>query len=128
MRALCTRWVSVGAVSGLAFAALACVKSEADGICISGNCRNGVGTMVWPGGERYYGEFREGVIEGLGEYDWPNGDHFVGIYQKALFHGKGVLSFATGEQYEGDWAQGRRPPLAEQCVSAFPRLFPRSPL
>lgn len=52
--------------------------------CIEGNCKNGVGTLVFPGGSRYIGEWKNGQMDG-----------------------KGVFIFSSGAKYAGEWSEDR---------------------
>lgn len=51
-----------------------------DRTCISGNCESGAGTMIFPNGNLYIGEFLKGQR-----------------------HGKGVILYNDGTKYEGQW-------------------------
>ncbi len=98
--------------------------------CIKGDCRNGYGTFVYPGGAKYVGEFREGKAHGKGILYFANGNKYIGYWaenhrhgsgrflfaegheyigeiQWDKFHGKGVMRYANGDRYEGDWADNQ---------------------
>ena len=40
--------------------------------CKEGNCSNGTGTMVWPNGDQYVGEWKDGKILGVGSLSWSD--------------------------------------------------------
>ena len=46
-------------------------SSSSWGACISGNCTNGIGTVTYPGGSKYVGEWKDGKKHGQGTYTWP---------------------------------------------------------
>lgn len=52
--------------------------------CIEGDCKNGVGTLVFPGGSRYIGEWKNGQMDG-----------------------KGIFIFSSGAKYAGEWTEDR---------------------
>jgi antitoxin component YwqK of YwqJK toxin-antitoxin module len=57
--------------------------------CVSGDCQNGTGTFIDKDGNKYTGEFKNGLPNGQGTYIfmYPSGD-------------------PTGEKYEGGWSNG----------------------
>jgi hypothetical protein len=66
-----------------------------------------VGTFAFASGNRYVGEFRNGLRNGQGTFTFVNGDMFVGEYKNGLRHGQGTLTFANGEVNEGIWKDGK---------------------
>lgn len=36
--------------------------------CVSGDCQNGFGGIIYPNGDKYIGEFRSGLRDGFGKY------------------------------------------------------------
>ena len=42
---------------------------------------DGKGTMVWPDGSRYDGDFKCGKIEGKGKKEFANGNRYVGEWK-----------------------------------------------
>lgn len=46
--------------------------------CIRGNCVNGYGTLAFPDGENYVGEFKYGKKHGNGTYTWADGSKYIG--------------------------------------------------
>ena len=43
--------------------------------CISGDCENGQGTYIWNDGEKYTGEWKNGVRHGQGTFIWNDGEN-----------------------------------------------------
>ncbi len=71
--------------------------------------RTGKGLYLWPNGDRYEGELMEGVLEGEGMYSWVSGDRYVGKYVKGKRHDdQGVYIWANGDRYEGSFVAGQR--------------------
>ena len=53
--------------------------------CKEGNCSNGTGTMVWPNGDQYVGEWKEGNKHGQGKYTYPDGTKKEGVWKDNKF-------------------------------------------
>ena len=49
--------------------------------CIKGDCNNGYGTYTWAGGEKYVGEWKDGVQHGQGTFIFANGTVDKGIWE-----------------------------------------------
>lgn len=64
--------------------------------------------MNLPNGDRYEGEFRNGLFNGWGVYTCQNGDRYEGEFADDLKHGKGTFTAAGGEKYVGEFAKDRR--------------------
>jgi TolB-like protein len=70
--------------------------------CISGNCDNGQGTMTFPGGRQYVGEWKDGKPNGQGTYTGPIGK-YVGEFKDGNRHGQGTMTFIKGDRYVGEF-------------------------
>ncbi len=68
-----------------------------EGTCVSGDCENGQGTVVWPGGHRYTGGFKFGMKHGRGVYTWKNGSRYEGGWEGGNMHGRGDDFIAGGD-------------------------------
>lgn len=71
--------------------------------CISGDCVNGTGTMIYAIGLKYVGEFKDGLRDGMGSLDFPNGDNYTGAFKQDKRSGQGKYSWASGDFYAGDF-------------------------
>jgi hypothetical protein len=70
--------------------------------CISGNCRTGFGTYVFPSGNKYTGNFKDRKREGQGTAYLADGDQFTGTWhdnEKV----QGTYTFSTGPYYTGTY-------------------------
>jgi len=76
--------------------------------CISGNCDNGYGTFVWDNGDRYTGDWKNGMLDGFGTYYYNNGAKYIGEYKQNSMTGKGTYTWVNGDKYTGDWVNAKR--------------------
>ena len=67
---------------------------------------NCFGTYTSPKGDKYVGEYRNGMANGQGTVVWPNGDKFVGESRNNFYH-KGTYTFADGTKYAGEFSDGK---------------------
>ena len=78
-----------------------------DGECLSGNCVNGRGKMVYASGDTYEGDFVNDKKEGKGTYTYKNGDYYTGEYKNDKQNGYGKqFTKATNTTREGNWKDG----------------------
>jgi hypothetical protein len=66
------------------------------------------GTLTWPSGEKYVGEFKDGKPDGQGTLTSPTGQKYVGEWNDGKHNGQGTLTLPTGEKYVGKWNDGKR--------------------
>ncbi len=76
------------------------------GACVNGKA-HGRG-VLWAGGDRYEGDFRDGRAHGRGVYVWATGVKYEGEFRDGKGHGRGVYVTASGDKYEGDWKDGKQ--------------------
>uniref|UniRef100_A0A8C2ZHE2 Alsin Rho guanine nucleotide exchange factor ALS2 n=1 Tax=Cyclopterus lumpus TaxID=8103 RepID=A0A8C2ZHE2_CYCLU len=74
---------------------------------------NGRGTMKWPDGRTYNGNFKNGQEDGYGECIMPDKvlnktDCYQGHWRDGKIHGFGKYKYASGEVYEGCFSDGQR--------------------
>lgn len=68
--------------------------------CIEGNCVNGQGTYIWPNGDKFAGEWKNGKRNGHGSFIWPEGDRYTGEWKNDRNNGQGNYTYPqTGIQY-----------------------------
>ena len=78
------------------------VKYEGD---IVNGVPNGQGTMNF-NGEKYLGEYKDGLKYGHGTYTFPDGGKYVGEYKDGEYHGQGTYTWSDGDKYEGEYKDG----------------------
>jgi len=67
-----------------------------------------VSVVVFPNGDRYEGEFRNGLMEGWGIYTYANGNRYEGEFRNDMLNGRGIMVYANGDRYEGDFRDDMR--------------------
>lgn len=70
--------------------------------CTSGNCVTGFGTMEFPSGNKYVGNFVNRKREGKGTFYFNNGDKYEGTF-KADLKDNGTYTFSNGYTYAGSF-------------------------
>src|SRR5207244_900085 len=66
-----------------------------------------VGTLTYPNGDRYVGEYRDGKCNGHGTHTSANGDRYVGEFKDNTYDGFGILYRADGSVLQsGIWKDG----------------------
>jgi len=78
--------------------------AEYIGEVIFGSLPHGRGTVVWPDGASYDGEFFNGMLHGKGTLTYDNEDVYTGDFSYGYRSGKGTMTFANGDTYTGEWS------------------------
>jgi len=79
----------------------------------SGDKKSGYGVQVYPNGEKYEGQFGQGLRNGEGTLWVPVGKalklrkNYVGGWKDDKQHGKGTCFFKNGELFQGFWDNGK---------------------
>ncbi|MCU0389637.1 MAG: hypothetical protein MUE81_00820 [Thermoflexibacter sp.] len=71
--------------------------------CISGDCQNGYGVFVSRTGERYEGNWKNGVRNGKGTCYYINGDIYEGEWVNNQLNGEGKMTYKNGIIKNGLW-------------------------
>lgn len=71
--------------------------------CIKGDCKNGYGSCVFPSGDKYMGDFKQGQLHGKGILYYKDGDKYIGNWDSGQRQGKGRMVFSNGDEYLGDF-------------------------
>jgi hypothetical protein len=67
---------------------------------------HGRGAFIGVEGERYDGDWKDGLRHGQGSEDFGNGARYEGAYVEDLPHGVGTYTAENGEVYAGSWSKG----------------------
>ena len=71
--------------------------------CIKGDCITGPGAFNFPSGNKYVGEFKNGLKNGQGTVTWVSGAKYVGRFKNDKQHGQGIYMWANGDKYVGEF-------------------------
>ena len=88
--------------------------------CLSGDCIAGQGVYVFPDGNVYSGDFKNGKRHGFGECYFAGGAHYKGRWQNDMPDGNGTMTEADGKQKTGLWSRGALV-AAEGTLSVWPK-------
>ena len=69
------------------------------------NCR---GTYISSWGDKYIGEWKDGVLHGQGTYTFPNFTNYIGEFKDGKRHGQGTEIWPGGNKYAGEYKDGKR--------------------
>ena len=70
--------------------------------------RSGQGTITWPDGRKYTGEFKSGQRHGKGTMTYPDGRKYVGDFKFGERTGQGTMTYPDGRKYIGEFEGGER--------------------
>ncbi|MFO1372863.1 MAG: protein kinase [Candidatus Competibacteraceae bacterium] len=77
--------------------------------CLHGNCNDGEGTYHYPDGNQYSGQFRNAKMHGEGTYLYTNrGEKYVGEWRNGVINGQGTYYYRSGNRYQGEWRNGKK--------------------
>ena len=71
------------------------------------NQPNGQGTVEWPDGNSYNGNWKDNKRDGQGTLTLADGYKYVGKFKDDKFDGQGTLTVANGNKYVGEFKDGK---------------------
>lgn len=69
--------------------------------------KHGNGTIVYPDGSKYRGQWQHDLRSGWGEYSDLFGDSYRGYWKSDEREGQGEAVYGTGDRYSGEWKNGK---------------------
>ena len=96
------------------------IQSFSNGLTAAGEFKEGrlvYGTVTYPSGTQYTGEFTNSnsrgpggrtVFHGQGTMTYGDGSIYVGSYKYGKKHFEGTMTWASGAKYVGNWNQGKK--------------------
>jgi len=70
-----------------------------------------IAVVTFPNGDRYEGQFKDGLFDGWGVYTYRDGDRFEGEFKDDMKNGRGAFVHRNGDRYTGafvsDMKQGK---------------------
>ena len=58
-------------------------------------------------GDKYVGEFKDGLFNGQGTYTYSSGDKYNGEWKDDKFNGQGTYTYVVGDKYVGQYRNGK---------------------
>ncbi|KAL3131311.1 hypothetical protein ABBQ38_000603 [Trebouxia sp. C0009 RCD-2024] len=74
----------------------------------------GEGKYVWTDQSTYEGGWKKGMKDGLGTYWWPTGASYKGEWADGSMHGVGTFESPDGTRYQGGWAHDLKQGLGKK--------------
>jgi hypothetical protein len=74
-------------------------------IGVKHNC---FGSITFPSGQKYVGEFRDNKRHGQGAYTDSKGNIYVGEFREGKENGQGTITFVNGDKHIGEFRDGKR--------------------
>ena len=68
---------------------------------------NGQGTRILHNGNKYVGEYKDGKMHGQGTFIWADGRKYVGKWKNDKSNGQGTRTLPNGKILEGLWRNGK---------------------
>lgn len=72
-----------------------------DGTTYRGKYKNSSivsGTIHYSNGDKYVGDFKDGLKSGIGIYTWKSGAYYVGTWKKDVMNGEGTYYYESGSR------------------------------
>jgi len=69
---------------------------------------NGHGTMEFPNGAEYFGNWKDGKFHGDGNMMYSNGYKYIGNWKDGKFHGNGLLEYPDGKKVDSEWYENKK--------------------
>ena len=70
--------------------------------------KHGNGSIDFPNGDQFIGQWNYNIINGFGTYCFSNGDIYTGNFTNGKINGNGKYTWSNGDEYDGAWSNGKR--------------------
>ena len=67
----------------------------------------GLGSLTFPDGFKYVGEWKDGKRHGQGTSTFPSGNKYVGEFKDGREHGLGTFTWSDGKKKLGEFREGQ---------------------
>jgi hypothetical protein len=74
--------------------------------CLTGDCKNGSGTLAYPDGSKYDGQFLSGKPDGWGTFYFANEEKYIGNFKEGYPNGIGTIYHIDSTKTIGTWKNG----------------------
>jgi len=70
--------------------------------------RHGQGTLIFADGDKFVGRWENNLRNGQGTYTWTSGSEYSGAWKDGLQNARGTMTYPDGSKYTGQWKNGKR--------------------
>jgi len=67
--------------------------------------REGLGILTYPNGDKYVGEWEDGIFNGYGTYTFGE-IKYEGEWKNGMYNGQGTITFPDGIKFVGEFKDG----------------------
>ena len=85
--------------------------------CITGDCKEGVGTIILPSGNKYTGSFKNFQPHGMGTFKFVSGNVLAAAFENGIAI-NGKLIYSTGEIFTGSFNANGTPKTGKYLMSS----------
>lgn len=85
--------------------------------CLAGDCKDGVGTIILPSGNKYTGAFKNFQPQGNGTFSFVSGNILQAEYDKGIPI-SGKLTYSTGEIFTGTFNADGTPKTGKYAINS----------
>ncbi|MCK5849371.1 MAG: hypothetical protein KAH23_00545 [Kiritimatiellae bacterium] len=68
-----------------------------------GRPKGEISVVTFPNGDKYEGEFKNGLFHGWGTFHYLNGDKYEGPFKNDEKYGRGSFVYRNGDRYDGEF-------------------------
>ncbi|MCP4153403.1 MAG: hypothetical protein GY757_37090 [bacterium] len=91
--------------------------------CVSGNCTNGYGTLSFPNGVKYIGDFSKNKLDGHGVVIGPNGVRAFSYWKAGVPTGTGIITTPDNTLIILKYEKNKQGPFESTIIFSDGRKF-----